>query len=105
MSPSVFRYQRELAETCASVKAAGVSCDTALLQEISSLAATLATRIGVLDKALAHPGAGGIVQEAKYFANTILPAMLSIREVTDTLEGLVANDLWPLPTYQEMLFV
>jgi len=105
ISPSVARYQRDLAETGAAVKAAGQPFDTTLLQDISGLAVTLATRIGALDKALAHPGADGLVKEATYFCRTVLPAMLAIRETSDTLEALVANDLWPLPTYQEMLFV
>jgi glutamine synthetase len=35
----------------------------------------------------------------------VLPTMLSIREAADTLEGLVPDDQWPLPTYQEMLFI
>jgi glutamine synthetase len=105
ISPSVSRYQRELADTCASVKQAGLPFDTSLLQEVSSLAATLSTRIGALEKVLKHPVGEGFVKEATHFCTSVLPAMLSIREVTDSLEGLVANDLWPLPTYQEMLFV
>jgi glutamine synthetase len=35
----------------------------------------------------------------------VLPAMLKVREYADKLEGYVADDLWPLPTYQEMLFI
>jgi glutamine synthetase len=31
--------------------------------------------------------------------------MLAVREAVDQLEGVVADDLWPLPTYQEMLFI
>jgi glutamine synthetase len=31
--------------------------------------------------------------------------MDAVREVADQLEGIVADDLWPLPKYQEMLFV
>jgi glutamine synthetase len=31
--------------------------------------------------------------------------MLEVRKYADELEGLVADDLWPLPTYQEMLFI
>jgi glutamine synthetase len=31
--------------------------------------------------------------------------MLRVREVADELEGVVADDLWPLPTYQEILFI
>ena len=35
----------------------------------------------------------------------LLPKMLDVRKVADQLEGVVADDLWPLPTYQEMLFI
>ena len=43
--------------------------------------------------------------EAKFKCTKILPAMLAVRESADTLEGVVADDLWPLPSYQEMLFI
>jgi glutamine synthetase len=46
-----------------------------------------------------------MLAEAKHACNTILPAMLGVREHADALEGVVADDLWPLPTYQEMLFI
>jgi glutamine synthetase len=32
-------------------------------------------------------------------------AINAVREVVDALEGVVADDFWPLPTYQEMLFI
>ena len=35
----------------------------------------------------------------------MLPSMQSLREVVDGLEMIVADDLWPLPSYQEMLFM
>jgi glutamine synthetase len=35
----------------------------------------------------------------------MLPAMTAVRSVADTLETLIADDLWPLATYQEMLFI
>jgi glutamine synthetase len=34
-----------------------------------------------------------------------LPAVEKVRSAADTLEGIVADDLWPLPTYQEMLYI
>jgi glutamine synthetase len=37
--------------------------------------------------------------------DTILPAMLDVRKAADKLETMVADDLWPLPTYREMLFI
>ena len=35
----------------------------------------------------------------------IVTAMKAVREVADKLETIVADDLWPLPTYREMLFI
>ena len=37
--------------------------------------------------------------------HTLMPLMGSLREAADGLESLVDDDLWPLPTYQELLFV
>ena len=37
--------------------------------------------------------------------DTVIPAMDAVREVADRLEKLVADDLWPLPKYEEMLFI
>ena len=37
--------------------------------------------------------------------DVIIPAMNAVRAAGDQLEALVADDLWPLPTYQEMLFI
>ena len=31
--------------------------------------------------------------------------MAEVREVADRLEKVIADDLWPLPTYQEMLYI
>jgi glutamine synthetase len=42
---------------------------------------------------------------ARYVHNRVIPAMEDVREVSDRLEKLVADDLWPLPKYSEMLFI
>ena len=42
---------------------------------------------------------------AKYMRDTVIAAMEDVREVADRLEKLVADDLWPLPKYSEMLFI
>ena len=38
-------------------------------------------------------------------ANSLLPLIETLREAVDGLEALVDDALWPLPTYQEMLFI
>jgi glutamine synthetase len=51
-----------------------------------------------------HPDVEGI-EHAQYMRDTVIPAQIAVREVADRLERLVADDLWPLPKYSEMLFV
>ncbi len=45
------------------------------------------------------------VKWAAYMHDKVIPAMDDVRDVADRLEGLVADDLWPLPKYSEMLFI
>ena len=47
---------------------------------------------------------GGVQDEAKTFKETVIPAQNALREVVDELETLVADDLWPMPKYRELLF-
>ena len=42
---------------------------------------------------------------ADYIRDTTIPAMSAVREAADLLEKVVADDLWPLPKYSEILFV
>jgi len=51
-----------------------------------------------------HPG-GSAQKEALYMRDTVIPAMEDVRDVADRLEKIVADDLWPLPKYSEMLFI
>jgi glutamine synthetase len=50
-----------------------------------------------------HPE--GPQKEAVYMRDSVIPEMEDVREISDRLEKLVADDLWPLPKYSEMLFI
>jgi len=102
--PAAIRYQRELAETAAVVKAAGVESDTTLLASVSKLVASLSGAVAKLETTMAHESSD-VIAEASYFRDSLLPAMLDVRAAADSLEGVLADDIWPLPTYQEMLFI
>jgi glutamine synthetase len=103
--PAAVRYQGELAATCASLKKAGVDSDTGALDELSALVTQLRGGIAELEAALAHEGAETTLAHAEHCCHEVLPAMRKVREAADALEGQVADDLWPLATYQEMLFI
>jgi glutamine synthetase len=102
--PAALRYQGELAAAAAGVKAAGYELDSAVLGKVNTLAKELEKGITTLEKSLeAHPGS--LEAEAEHACYTILPAMAAVRSDADELEGVIAADLWPLPSYQEMLFI
>jgi glutamine synthetase len=101
--PAALRYQTEVALNIGAMKAAGVETDTAPLLAISGPVSDLRSGIAGLSGALgAH--ADSAYDEAKHAQDSLLPAMAAVRAAADQLEGMVADDLWPLPTYQEMLF-
>jgi glutamine synthetase len=103
--PAALHYQTKLAETAAAVKGAGLSPDTTVLKQVSELIGKLQAGLAGLESAVGHHGGGDALAEAKHFGGTVLPAMLKVREAADSLEGVVDDALWPLPTFQEILFI
>jgi glutamine synthetase len=103
--PAAVRYQTELATNIAALKAAGVDADVSSLVTIGASIAALRSGLAELGTALGHTGATSPMAEAEHARDALLPAMAAVRSASDELEGLVADDLWPLPTYQEMLFM
>jgi glutamine synthetase len=75
-----------------------------LIEETEALVNELADRIRALEHANLDPGLEGM-ELARYMRDTVYPAMMAVRETADRLEGIVADDLWPLPRYEEMLFI
>ncbi|MCW2496774.1 glutamine synthetase III [Jatrophihabitans sp.] len=102
--PAAVRYQTELALNIGALKAAGVEADAAPLGEVTGPIGELRAGLAVLKDALAAH-AEDAYAEAKHANEVLLPAMAVVRTAADALEGIVADDLWPLPTYQEMLFI
>ncbi len=105
--PAAMRYQGEVAESLNAAKAAGVDI-SAQLDELKVLASTIAkfqTTTKALEAAVNHHAAGDTYSHAKYMKEKVVSVMEDLRMLGDTLETLVADDLWPLPTYREMLFI
>ncbi len=101
--PAALRYQKELADSTAAAKSVGVTPATGPLKEVAELTAQLEKALSSVEHAMHAEGTP--FEEAKHYATKLLPAMLEARAAADKLETLVADDLWPLPTYQEMLFI
>jgi glutamine synthetase len=88
-------------------EAEGLGGVEALQEELSSLTGELVEAIFALEKAnLAEnqPDDDGQAW-AEYMRDTVIPAMGAVRTAADKLERVVADDLWPLPKYSEMLFI
>src|ERR1700758_193726 len=45
------------------------------------------------------------LKHAEYMRDQVIPAMDAVRDSADKLEKVVADELWPLPKYSEILFV
>ncbi|MCC6796625.1 MAG: glutamine synthetase III [Candidatus Hydrogenedentes bacterium] len=102
--PAAIRYQSELAVSLANLKAVGIETDADTLKYITKLISDLQGAIKKLGDTKA--GMPGEAHEAcDYSRDNVIPAMVALRKIVDELEGMVADDLWPLPTYQEMLFI
>lgn len=102
--PAALRYQTELAQNVATLKAAGVEPSLVLLEQVSAPISELTSALSALKAALAEHAEGSLA-EATHARDVLLPAMAAVRTAADSLESVVADDLWPLPTYQEMLYI
>jgi len=93
--PAVVRHLTEL-------KAAG---NETLISETDELLKELVYAVQRLESVNEIHDDDTIKQEARYMLETVIPQMDAVREVADKLERIVADDLWPLPKYWEMLFI
>jgi glutamine synthetase len=103
--PTALRFQGELAAAAVNVKAAGINYNTTLLESVSAAIDELVAGIDALEAGLAGHGGDSTLAEARYGCDTLIPRMAAVRAASDTLETMIADDVWPLPTYQEMLFI
>ncbi|MFM7311827.1 MAG: glutamine synthetase type III, partial [Cyanobium sp.] len=102
--PAAMRYVGELSEILQRQSALGLPTSTDLCGHVSSLCQSLLEASASLEEGIAHPphGTGAHLRHA---ADVLVPRMNRVREVVDGLEALVDDDVWPLSSYQEMLFV
>ena len=105
--PAALEYQGRVAQTVSSVKAAGIdpSAQAEHLRELTETISHFQAAIASLDEAVHYHPEGDAYAHARYVRDAVLPKMTELRKWGDKLETLVADELWPLPTYREMLFI
>ncbi len=105
--PAAYRYQTQIAQSVSAVKAAGGNARETkkTLDKIVSLTESCKATVDKLQHLLEHEANGDADKHARYFRDKVIPNMVALREIGDSLECIIPHDLWPLPTYREMLFV
>ncbi len=106
--PAAIKFSGDLASTISCVKDAGGSCkaQATKLAETCKLIDELQAGIEAMEAAVEKATSAGDVEEAAQIASReIRSAMAQARVAADALETIVDAELWPLPTYAEMLFM
>ena len=102
--PAAYRYQGELVDIAAKLKNLGKTVHMGTLDKLTALVGELEGAIAALEKVASHHG-GDVAAEVAHFHGHVIPAMNALREIADQIEVILPDDLWPLPTYREMLFI
>jgi glutamine synthetase len=106
IAPASVRAQTELAQAVSATESADAD-STELreqLGELGEIHARFRKAAAALEKSLDHHDADPF-KHAQQMRGKVVPAMNELREAADELETLVPEDLWPLPTYREMLSI
>jgi glutamine synthetase len=103
--PAAIEYLSKLSSTMASLADLGVSLDKESAQTVASLTNSMMAAVTKLSAALEKHDFDSTTAKMTYCATTLRSLMDSVRGYGDALEGEIADGFWPLPSYQEMLFV
>jgi len=107
--PAVITYTKQLADSINSVKAAAPDLDVSVQHELLSEVTALLVKTQVAVKKLKEQVEKAnfcdtVEEKANFFKDNVTYAMQELREPVDALELLVPKELWPVPTYGDMLF-
>jgi glutamine synthetase len=103
--PAAATYLSELTSAIASASSVGVSLDNSLAQKVATTADAMMADVTALSAAIAQHDFPTVEDHMKFCANEIRTLMDSVRTHADILETMVADNVWPLPKYSEMLFI
>jgi glutamine synthetase len=103
--PAGVKYQQLLAQTVASLSTVNKVGCTTTLDEVDGLLADLQKAMKTLEQVIQMPEGLSVKKQCRYLLDTVIPVMVETRKVADSLERICADEVWPLPTYQEMLFI
>lgn len=104
--PAALKHQQRVAESVAATQAAGVDAEDSRrdLESFVGVVSRFREALDELTKQTAHHD-DDVWAHAKHIKTHVRPAMAALRTVGDELETLIAAELWPMPTYRELLFI
>ena len=105
--PSVIKYVKELSECVTVSKQAGVSCDTAsdlLVKENQYLSEAAAALEALKEELTKARSIKGNKEKAFAYRDEVKTAMEKLRVPCDELEKITDKEIWPFPTYEDLLF-
>lgn len=107
--PAVVKYTRNLAESINAIKQAvpeaDISVQRELLMESQKLLTDAQAALNSLRILVNGAKTMNLLNErAEFFYYRIKPAMVALREPIDALECIVEKELWPVPSYGELLY-
>jgi glutamine synthetase len=103
--PAAINYLATLSATASGVAALGVELDNSTAQTVAKELNAMMSAVSKLSVAVARHDFASIGEHMTFCAGDIRSLMDEVRLHADALEGEVADELWPLPKYQEMLFI
>ena len=102
--PVVMTYLERIARSLEAQAMLHGEPDRSIAKALTGLNQQLVSHASALEAALANPP-HGTQAHLRHCSDSLLPLMADVRAAVDGLETLVDEELWPLPTYQELLFV
>ena len=105
--PAAIEYATFLADSIGSFKGAKIASpvQVGLLKDLSALSASAYKNLGKLEQATAKAqGVDDTLKKAEAYRDKVVPAMKALRTDVDGLEAIVPKDMWPVPSYADLLF-
>jgi glutamine synthetase len=103
--PAAMTYLSTLTATSAGMAAMGVELDKTVAIEVATQSNAMMASVAELKTAIAKHDFDSIEEHMTFLAGTVRDLMTDVRTAADALEAVIADELWPLPKYQEMLFI
>ncbi len=103
--PAAATYLTELAGANSAMAGLNIGLDSSITQSVAKQANAMMSAVNELIEALKEKDFASTEEHLHFCATVICPLMLEVRTPADALEQEVADELWPLPKYREMLFL